>query len=147
LIKTPVQLLAVLGLLLWTAITATTIYLPSGSISVGVGNPLQNLVHWWTCLYPGFCSGNPTGNSSHAVVQYASPWFIPAAIILLSSLANGMWLLLGHTVLGVHRRIEIDDSFYVMAVLVFIPPILPVAVLFKNLFRSRPADHSRILEA
>lgn len=66
---------------------------------------------------------------------------------MLSSLANGMWLLLGHTVLGVHRRIEIDDSFYVMAVLVFIPPILPVAVLFKNLFQSRPADHGRMLEA
>jgi hypothetical protein len=138
-----------LGLLLWTAITATTVYLPSGGVQLGAGNPLQNFVRWWTCLYPGLCSGsgNQTGNNSHVTVQYASPWFIPAAIILLSSLANGMWLLLGHTVLGVHRRIEIDDSFYVMAVLVFIPPILPVAVLFKNLFQSRPADHGRMLEA
>jgi len=79
--------------------------------------------------------------------QYASPWFIPSAVILLSSAANSAWLLLGHTVLGVHRRIEVDDSLYIMAVLAFLPPILPAAVLLKNLFQPRQRGRGRILEA
>jgi len=147
--KSPVSLLTVLGLLLWTAITTTTVYLPSGGIQLGVGNPLQNFGRWWTCLY-GFCpsNSNSTGNGSdHTVVQYASPWFLPSTIILLSSLANGMWLLLVHRVLGIHGRVEIDESLYIMAVLVFLPPILPVVVVFKDWFRPRPSDLGRMLEA
>ncbi len=146
--KSPVSLLTVLGLLLWTAITASTIYLPSGGVRLG-SNPLQNFSRWWACLY-GFCPSNSTStktSGSHTPLPAASSWFLPSVIILLSSLANGMWLLLAHTVLGAHHRTEIDDSLYIMAVLVFFPPILPAAVLFKDQFRSRPTDQGRMLEA
>lgn len=148
--KSPVSLLTVLGLLLWTAITASTVYLPSGGVQLGSDNPLQSFSRWWACLY-GFCSSNSNSTknsgSHHTAPLPASQWFLPSVIILLSSLANGMWLLLAHTVLGAHRRTEIDDSLYIMAVLVFFPPILPAAVLFKDQFRSRPTDQGRMLEA
>lgn len=141
----PVILTAVLGLLLWSAVSATT--LTMSSIPSPSSNPLQDFMRWYSCLWPGMCPDSVGNKTNPAAVQTTTPWFLPSFIFLLSSASNMMWIVLAYTVLGVHRRIEIEQSVYFAAVLAFMPPLMPVLALFQQLFQPRRTSRGRLMEA